>query len=82
MGERPYKQTIDRKDVNKGYYKSNCRWATSIQQTCNKTNTVYVTYHFHKVSLALLCIKLDKEYKTVYRRLYKQNYSLNEALTY
>ncbi len=36
MGERPEGMTLDRKDVTKGYWKSNCRWATDSQQQQNK----------------------------------------------
>lgn len=42
MGERPDGTTIDRIDVNKGYYKENCRWASKDQQSRNRTNSVYL----------------------------------------
>jgi len=35
MGERPEGKTIDRIDNSKGYTKTNCRWATSIEQIRN-----------------------------------------------
>lgn len=41
MGQRPSKKhSIDRIDNNKGYYKDNCRWATSKEQNRNKRNTM------------------------------------------
>lgn len=36
MGERPTGTTLDRVDVNKGYYKENCRWTTQDVQTYNQ----------------------------------------------
>ncbi len=36
MGERPDGMTLDRKETNIGYCKSNCRWATPQQQVSNK----------------------------------------------
>lgn len=36
MGDRPQGMTLDRKDVNKGYYKDNCRWATRTLQSINQ----------------------------------------------
>jgi hypothetical protein len=31
--------SLDRRDVNDGYTPSNCRWATQIEQICNRTDT-------------------------------------------
>lgn len=36
MGERPAGKTLDRKNVNGNYCKSNCRWATQSEQNRNK----------------------------------------------
>lgn len=42
MGDCPDGCSLDRVDVNQGYFKSNCRWATSKDQQRNKTNTQWV----------------------------------------
>lgn len=36
MGEKPKGLTLDRIDVNQGYSKNNCRWATKRQQATNR----------------------------------------------
>lgn len=39
MGERPKNKTLDRINNNLGYYKKNCRWATTKEQGMNKRTT-------------------------------------------
>lgn len=47
MGMRPDGCTLDRIDVHGDYELSNCRWATSKEQSRNKTNTHWI-YAFGK----------------------------------
>jgi len=47
--------TIERVDVNKPYSKSNCRWATNMEQQSNKRNNRVVVYRGHRMHLAELC---------------------------
>lgn len=36
--------SIERIEVNEGYFKENCRWVTMADQAKNKRNTAYITY--------------------------------------
>lgn len=43
MGERPRGMTLDRIEVNKGYYPGNCRWASWQTQLTNRRDNRFVT---------------------------------------
>lgn len=46
MGPRPSMDySIDRIDVNKGYFKENCRWATRKQQQRNRTCNRFIEFN-------------------------------------
>ncbi len=55
MGLRPGNLTLDRKDVNKGYCKENCRWATLKEQNRNTQRTRYILVKGVKHSLKYYC---------------------------
>lgn len=42
MGPQPAETSVDRTDVNLGYCKENCRWATHMEQGLNKRNAVRI----------------------------------------
>ena len=44
MGERPDGMTLERKDNDQGYCKSNCRWATKREQQQNTRRNRRYTY--------------------------------------
>ena len=49
--------TLDRIDVNKGYSKENCRWATTLEQGQNTTlvKPVYLTYPSNSLVVIMAC---------------------------
>lgn len=66
MGDRPAGLTLERLDVNKGYSKENCKWASPSEQSFNtrihKNNTSGRTgVYFHKKSgkwaASIRCVK-------------------------
>lgn len=60
MGERPAGTTLDRRENNKGYYKENCRWATSREQWLNR-NDPRVAVHLEKLKCEISSCMPDQE---------------------
>lgn len=72
--------TIERIDVNKGYSPDNCKWIDRLEQTYNKTNTVWVDYRGERVQLVILCNRLGINYQSIHFRLNHMNMSIEEAI--
>jgi hypothetical protein len=81
MGVRPYDTTLDRIDNTKGYSKSNCRWATRVEQERNKSNTLYVDFRGIKISFPELCELCRKSYDNVFRRYHRMKLDIETALS-
>jgi hypothetical protein len=81
MGPKPTpKHTLDRIKGNKGYYKSNCRWATMKEQSRNMSRNRYVKYRGSKRLLIELAEEYGMRSEVVTSRL-RIGWSLNEALS-
>ena len=73
------KLTLDRINNNRGYCPENCRWTSRQEQSNNTRRNKYITYKGLTKTIAqwaeLLCIP----YSVLYTRLYKLNWSVEEA---
>lgn len=72
--------TIDRIDVNKGYYKENCRWVTPAVQSMNKRDNVKVNYRGQKIRLLKLAQSSNVFYKVIYQRVVNYGWDIDDAL--
>jgi hypothetical protein len=63
--------SIDRIDVNGNYEPSNCKWATTIEQSLNKRNTHYIEIEGKVKTLIEWCEEFGIKYKTVLYRINK-----------
>lgn len=79
MGERPKGMSLDRINNAQGYSKENCRWASRVTQTRNRTNTKMVTYEGVTKPLAQWAEELGLKYETLYQRLLRM--PLERAMT-
>jgi len=79
MGERPSRLTLDRIKNDKGYCKSNCRWATRKQQARNRQNNRLITYNGKAQCVAAWAEETGIHKGTILRRL-KLGWSTEKAL--
>lgn len=79
MGLRPEKTSLDRINNNKGYCKSNCRWATKEQQSNNRKDNIILKYKGKSLSLSQWARYLKIPISTVQNR-YRRGFSLKEIL--
>ena len=70
IGLRPSKEySLDRINVNKGYYPENVKWATNIEQANNRRNTKRYLLNEENLTISEISRKLNIPYK----RLWKAN---------
>ena len=60
--------TIDRINVNEGYFPENCRWISIEEQQSNKQNTIHVQYEGKDWCLRTLCEHIGLRYTTALSR--------------
>lgn len=71
MGTRPLGTSLDRIDNGLPYGKSNCRWATRIEQNRNTGQNRLVAFGGNQRCLSEWCELFDLSYARVYARLFK-----------
>lgn len=75
MGCRPTpSHTVDRRDGNEDYTPNNCRWATTTEQSRNRSVTRYVEYEGQRITLQELADQTSCDYD-------KLKYRLNRGCT-
>lgn len=82
MGRRPSLQhTIDRIDVNQGYFKENCKWSTNVEQANNRTKHTYLEVDGVVKTQAQWLRQFNVKKPTFKTRL-RNGWDVKKALTY
>ena len=77
MGRCPYKFSIDRINLNKGYTPSNCHWASQKTQSRNRTDNI----KFMGECASDASARLGGEEHLVSQRIRKLKWSVEKAFT-
>ena len=81
MGQKPEGKTLDRfPDPFGNYTKSNCRWATPLQQQNNMRNNRILEYNGRRQTLAQWARELNINISTLAKRV-SRGWSIEEAAT-
>jgi hypothetical protein len=81
MGNKPDGMSLERVNNNGNYSPDNVIWADSKTQANNRTNSVMLTYNNRTQTMAQWCEEIDLKIATVWARLNKYGYSVEQALT-
>lgn len=80
MGDPPKGKSLDRIDNNGPYSKLNCKWSDPKTQARNRRNTFYCNFNGRREPLAILCERFERNYDTIYYRITRYGYSIEQAL--
>ena len=82
MGPCPSENhSIERKDVNGDYCPSNCKWATTFEQTGNRRNSVLVEYQGKTYCIARLAREVGMSPQTLMTRIKIYGWTVERAVT-
>ena len=81
MGEQPEGMTLERDYPDLDYSVLNCRWASTLEQARNKTNTRWLSHKGETLPLTEWAERLGIKPKTLRARLDDHLWSVDRALT-
>lgn len=73
--------SIDRIDVNSGYSKENCRWATNVEQGGNTRKVHLIDYEGASYSLRQFALIFGLPYQKLYHWIVRRGLPLQEAIS-
>jgi hypothetical protein len=79
MGDVPIGMQLDRKNNNKNYTPSNCKWSTPKENSTNRRSTLFVTYKNQTNSILEWSRLLGINYMTLLCRIKRYGWSVEKA---
>lgn len=79
MGERPYKMTVERIDVDGDYTPGNCKWASYTDQARNRRTNNIVEFEGRRMTLMEASNLVGKSYFTIATRI-RRGWNVEDAL--
>lgn len=80
MGERPKGKTLDRINVNGNYSKSNCRWATKLEQANNTRNNKFIEFNGEIKTISQWAKCTNKTTCKLWKRIFEYKWSPKKAI--
>lgn len=79
MGDRPDGMTIERLNIEDGYYKQNCIWASQDDQMRNTSRNIVVSINGRLLTVSELAKETNRKYNTVNNILWKRANRINNC---
>lgn len=81
MKDAPKGLSLERIDNDKGYFPSNCKWATREEQQNNSRANIIIEYQNQRLTIAQWADKIGMGYDTLRHRIRVAHWSIERALT-
>jgi hypothetical protein len=72
--------SLDRKENNDGYYKTNCRWVTPSEQAKNQRRSITIEFNGNPINLKTLCQQENFDYGRMRYRIVDMKLNIEEAI--
>lgn len=81
MGPKPGpRYTLDRRNLNLGYERDNCRWATKMEQANNRTNNRWIIWKGKRQTVAQWAREAGIQHGLLWHRVFRLKWSMARVM--